>query len=56
MTHASRSVEDGDTSDSDTSDGITSKEAAQTKLRLCHGCNKCGVSHDKHTCPTLLER
>ncbi|XXG63309.1 hypothetical protein AAC387_Pa05g1537 [Persea americana] len=29
---------------------------AQTKPRLCNGCNKRGVSHDKRNCPTLLKR
>ena len=29
------------------------KEKA-TKGRLCKGCNKRGVSHDKRNCPVLL--
>lgn len=34
----------------------SAKEIAQTRPRLCHGCNKRGVLHDKRNCPTLLER
>ena len=33
----------------------SSKEKA-TKGRLCKGCNKHGVSHDKRNCPVLLNK
>lgn len=34
----------------------SSKEKEQKKSRLCRGCGKRGVSHDKHNCPALLSR
>ena len=33
----------------------SSKEKA-TKGRLCRGCDKHGVSHDKRNCPVLLNK
>lgn len=32
------------------------KEKVQKKSRLCRGCGKRGVSHDKRNCPALLSR
>lgn len=34
----------------------SSKEKAQKKDRLCRGCNRRGVSHDRRNCPVLLKR
>eukprot|EP00268_Persea_americana_P015234 TRINITY_DN16950_c0_g1_i5.p1 TRINITY_DN16950_c0_g1~~TRINITY_DN16950_c0_g1_i5.p1 ORF type:complete len:304 (+),score=55.50 TRINITY_DN16950_c0_g1_i5:121-912(+) len=34
----------------------SSKEKALKNARLCHGCNKRGVSHDKRNCPALVNR
>lgn len=34
----------------------SSKKKAQKKPRLCRGCKKHGVSHDKHNCPPVLMR
>ncbi|XXG59631.1 hypothetical protein AAC387_Pa04g1681 [Persea americana] len=32
------------------------KEKALKKAWLCRGCNRRGVSHDRHYCPALLNR
>lgn len=34
----------------------SSKEKALKNARLCRGCNKRGVSHDKRNCPALVNR
>ncbi|XXG50371.1 hypothetical protein AAC387_Pa02g4399 [Persea americana] len=51
---------DSDTSDTSTSDDEGSQETSlmlqQSKPRLCNGCNRRGVSHDKRNCPALLKR
>ncbi|XP_073121051.1 protein FAR1-RELATED SEQUENCE 5-like [Henckelia pumila] len=33
----------------------SSKEKSTSKTRLCHGCGRRGVSHDKRNCPNLCD-